>query len=83
MSELDRLRWHCRRGAVELDLLLERYLDSAYAEADDEEKARFADLLNWEDDALLDTLMVGKIPEKPGFDSLIEKLRGILVAVNV
>ncbi|MGR8979735.1 MAG: FAD assembly factor SdhE [Gammaproteobacteria bacterium] len=80
MSELDRLRWQCRRGALELDLLLERYLDTAYEQADDDEKARFADLLYWEDDALLNVLVGGKMTGKPGFDSLIDKLRGILAA---
>ena len=76
MSGLERLRWRCRRGARELDLLLEGYLNTAYAEADDAEKARFAELLNWEDDALLETLLGGKKPETPGFDTLIEKIRG-------
>lgn len=82
MSELDKLRWRCRRGALELDLLLEHYLDTGYLQADGEEKARFADLLNWEDGALLEILMGGKKPEKPGFEMLIEKLRGISAADN-
>ena len=27
MAELDRIRWHCRRGLLELDLMLERFLE--------------------------------------------------------
>ena len=27
MSEVDRIRWHCRRGLLELDIVLARFLD--------------------------------------------------------
>ena len=27
MSELDRIRWNCRRGLLELDLILEKFLE--------------------------------------------------------
>ena len=27
MSEADRIRWHCRRGMLELDLVLSSFLD--------------------------------------------------------
>ena len=27
MAELDRIRWHCRRGLLELDIVLNRFLD--------------------------------------------------------
>ncbi len=45
MQQLAKLRWQCRRGTKELDLLLQRYLDSGYLLADDEEQALFAQLL--------------------------------------
>ena len=35
MSELARLRWKCRRGMLELDLLLRDFLDSGYQDLDD------------------------------------------------
>ena len=53
MNQLARLRWQCRRGTKELDLLLQRYLDSGYLLADDEEKALFVELLELEDDELV------------------------------
>ena len=52
MHQLAKLRWQCRRGTKELDLLLQRYLDSGYLLADDEEKALFVELLELEDDEL-------------------------------
>ena len=30
MSERDRIRWHCRRGLLELDIVLARFLDRQY-----------------------------------------------------
>jgi antitoxin CptB len=68
MDELSRLRWQCRRGSLELDLILEKYLETGYLAATAEEKARFAELLKLEDGELLALLMGnGKLePEKNG-----------------
>ena len=57
MSELAKLKWQCRRGMKELDLLLENYLATDYLLADAAEKARFVALLQLEDDELLVALM--------------------------
>lgn len=56
MNDINKLRWQCRRGMKELDLLLERYLTEVYPTADQTEKARFLELLNLEDDELLAAL---------------------------
>lgn len=53
MNELAKLKWQCRRGMKELDLLLENYLATDYLLADTAEKARFIELLALEDDELL------------------------------
>jgi len=59
MDELAKLRWQCRRGSKELDLLLQRYLETDYVLADEAGKARFVQLLALEDDELLGVLMRG------------------------
>ena len=59
MSELAKLRWQCRRGMKELDLLLEAYLAGDYLQADAAEKERFRQLLQLEDDELLTALLCG------------------------
>jgi antitoxin CptB len=61
VSELAKLKWQCRRGMKELDLLLENYLATDYPLADTAEKTRFAELLQLEDDELLIALMNGAI----------------------
>lgn len=57
MSEWAKLQWQCRRGSLELDLLLKRYLETAYWQADDAEKARFMEMLKLDDEALLAIFM--------------------------
>ena len=53
MDELAKLRWQCRRGTRELDLLLNNYLETRYPVADEEEKARFVEMLKLDDSELL------------------------------
>lgn len=77
MDTLAKLRWQCRRGTKELDALLQGYLTTQYMKADNEEKSRFALLLKWEDDELLDVLVGWKEPDAAGFDDLVDKIRSI------
>jgi len=48
-----RLRWQCRRGLLELDLLLTRFLDERYAELGSAEQGVFGELLQQPDAVLL------------------------------
>ena len=57
MSQLDRLKWQCRRGTKELDFLLNRYLETGYLLADQQEQALFEELLALEDDQLSGVLI--------------------------
>ena len=75
MEQLARLRWQCRRGTKELDLLLQRYLDSGYLIADDEEKALFVELLALEDDELVGVLMGERDVETGEMKVLVEKIQ--------
>lgn len=54
MDGLAKLRWQCRRGSRELDLLLNNYLETRYPVADEEEKMRFVELLKLDDSELLE-----------------------------
>jgi antitoxin CptB len=44
-----RLKWQCRRGMLELDIPLNRYVDTAFATGSLEFQASFAKLLALED----------------------------------
>ena len=79
MEQLAKLRWQCRRGTKELDLLLQRYLDSGYLLADDEEQALFAQLLQLEDDELIGVLLGELDVETREMKVLVEKIRAFAV----
>ncbi|MGB4498292.1 MAG: succinate dehydrogenase assembly factor 2 [Methylococcaceae bacterium] len=51
------LYWQCRRGSLELDLLLKNYLENQYLQATELERQQFAALLKLEDDELLPALL--------------------------
>jgi antitoxin CptB len=57
MAEMSRLRWLCRRGMKELDIVLTRYLDERYADSSDAEQALFRQLLQMPDPDLYDLLL--------------------------
>lgn len=48
-APLGKLRWRCRRGMRELDVLLTNYLDSQYLAAPAEERSAFRQLLESQD----------------------------------
>lgn len=76
-AELNRLRWQCRRGQLELDLCLRRFLDSGYAGLSDDERATFACLLRESDQTLWDWLVESKpVPER-GLSGIVAKIRAI------
>ncbi len=54
------LRWHCRRGMRELDVLLTRYMDRDYPDADSAERAAFETLLSLQDPDILG-LLTGRV----------------------
>jgi antitoxin CptB len=49
MTEIDKVKWQCRRGSRELDLLLNNYLQTRYLTANEEERARFIAMLKLDD----------------------------------
>ena len=73
MSEL---RWQCRRGMRELDVLLVRYLDSRYAAAESEERLAFRKILQLSDPQLVEYLLRGETSGEPTVDKVLADLRG-------
>lgn len=61
-DDLPRLYWQCRRGMLELDLLLLGYMDKCYKSASLEHKQAFNTLLSSPDQLLLEYLMGHTIP---------------------
>jgi len=57
VAELDRIRWHCRRGLLELDLILERFNQKHLDGLDAVQLEQFKELLALDDNYLLDLIM--------------------------
>jgi antitoxin CptB len=74
MAEHDRIRWRCRRGLLELDLILERFLDRRFATLDAGQRALFNELLDETDNDLLDMAM-GRQEPAPRHRAVVEMLR--------
>jgi antitoxin CptB len=76
----EKLRWFCRRGSLELDMMLNLYLDRCYLTAGHDEQQLFQALLHFSDGELLMFLMGGQVPEEKGMDSLVKKIRSLSAA---
>ena len=72
---LSKLKWRCRRGTLELDLLLTRYLESAYPQADDLEQQYFIKLLDLQDPEILSYLIGNRLPDPEWLDAIVKKIR--------
>lgn len=70
----ERVRWHCRRGLLELDLLLDRFLERYYAKLDEREHAAFERLLETPDPLLLDYCFGASAPDDPELLALVRKI---------
>ncbi len=77
MSELSRLRWLCRRGMKELDVVMSRYLETYYADASAEQQRHFKTLLEMQDPELYNLLLGRNEAPDPALEPLIEFLRGM------
>ena len=74
-----RLRWRARRGLLENDIILTRFLDAHETELTDEEVDPFTRLLDLSDNALMDLVRARKEPEgetdQPHVRALLQRLR--------
>lgn len=70
-----RLRWACRRGMLELDILLGGFIDKGYYQLSEEEKYIFQDLLIEADQQLYEYFMKGGSVEDPNLANVIAKIR--------
>lgn len=74
-AELARLRWQCRRGMLELDAILSRYLSERYPHASDMERDQFRELLKIEDPVLNEWLILGHIPSDEPLAAIARRVR--------
>jgi antitoxin CptB len=74
-AEQYRLRWQCRRGMLELDLLLHTFLDNGFAKLNNAERDAFVELLNTQDQELLELLMGRNTHKDVSINEIVKKIR--------
>ncbi len=75
MRELERARWRARRGLLELDIVLERFIEAHYARLDEAGRQAFETLLDMPDNPLWD-MVAGRLEAPSGEQqALLEKIR--------
>jgi antitoxin CptB len=72
-----RLRWRCRRGMLENDIVLTRYLDAAAGEIGDQDLIALDRLLDMNDNELWELLIGRKVPDDEKLQSMVRQLRGV------
>ncbi|MCD2453281.1 succinate dehydrogenase assembly factor 2 [Methylicorpusculum oleiharenae] len=77
MANISQLRWQCRRGTLELDLMLMRYLEACYECASPDEQAWFVELLTLQDNVLMPLLMGEQQAETENLRFIVEKIRSV------
>ncbi len=70
-----RLRWQCRRGMLELDLMLETFVEKRYADLPIKTKHAFHQLLKCQDQFLLDYLMGQDVPTDKDVADVAKQVR--------
>ena len=71
----NRLRWKCRRGMLELDIMLQTFLDKGYRELDARGQTLFEELLSYEDNPLFELLMNHTSPANPELSYVIKSIQ--------
>lgn len=70
------LKWQCRRGMRELDILLTKYLENDFRQADDGQKQAFRALLELPDPDLIAYLLGGQTPPDAAIANIVSQIRG-------
>ena len=72
-----RLRWRCRRGMKELDVLLERFAQQLLPQASVADCRVFSELLDLPDPLLAGYLLGGEVPAEPHLAQAIGRMRAL------
>ncbi|MEM7053678.1 MAG: succinate dehydrogenase assembly factor 2 [Pseudomonadota bacterium] len=75
-ANIAKLRWRCRRGMRELDVLFSNWLESSFEYSSAEQQAAFIALLEREDDQLWSWLAGRDEPDQPDLREIVSLLQG-------
>ena len=69
------LKWQCRRGMLELDLLLNNFIDNRVDALTEDEKQVLLNLLTYPDQILLDLLLGNSVSSDVAIARLVDAIR--------
>lgn len=75
MKEFERVRWRCRRGLLELDIVLQRFMDQYYTQLDESGLEQFERLLALPDNDLWDLITARQINTDDNWQQVLELLQ--------
>jgi len=73
-EEINRMRWAARRGMLELDLVLEPFVQSRFATLDEADRIRFKDVMLSEDQDLFAWFMRREQPQDRELALIVKKI---------
>ena len=76
-TEYAELKWRCRRGMLELDILLNTYLDRNYEAMTARQGSVFSEVLDYPDQVLFDLLLGNMQSSDTEVSRLISEIRTI------
>ncbi len=68
-------RWQCRRGMLELDLLLNNFVDKKIDALSMEQKQTFEQLLSYPDQTLLDLLLGNSVSSDSSISAIVRQIQ--------
>lgn len=69
--EMNKIRWQCRRGSLELDLILTRFAEQKLADLNPAQQQIFKQLLEEDDTVLTGWIFGGQKPNREDFKQII------------
>lgn len=80
LKNIERLRWQCSRGMLELNVLLETFLDQHYPSLSPRLQRHFHQLLDFPDPIIHAWCVAGQEPEDEEFKELATAIRATRIA---
>jgi len=77
VKNLERVRWRSRRGLLELDIVLGRFIEKGYAQLDEAGQRAFEELLDTPDNPLWDMIAGRQEATHIEQQVLLEKIRAV------
>lgn len=72
---LSELKWRCRRGMLELDVFLQKFLKFGYENLEEKGRSDFYELLEYQDQELVELLMGQTSATEQHINDIATKIR--------